>query len=83
MPHGYRRESFPIFVDPKTLRLIKGTILQIDTKRPGEPGVNLSHWWGFEDRESRNVVIVGARYSLDYTRSPPVQYVIGVEAAHR
>jgi hypothetical protein len=66
-------------VDPKTLRLVKATILQIDTKQANEPGVNLSHWWGFEDRQSHDVVIAGARYSPDYTKSPPVQYVIGVQ----
>jgi len=65
-------------VDPKDLRLIKSTLLVVDTKRPDESGVNLSHWWGFEDRPTRDIVIVGARYSLDYNVTRPVVYRIAV-----
>jgi hypothetical protein len=65
-------------VDGRSLRLIRNTILVIDTKRPEEPGVNLSHWWGFEDRATKEVVIVGARHSPDYTTSSPITYRVGV-----
>lgn len=66
-------------VHPQTLKLIKSTVIVIDTKRPEEPGVNLSHWWGFEDRETKEIVIVGARFSQDYNKTWPILYRIGVE----
>jgi hypothetical protein len=66
-------------VEPKTLRLIKSTLLQIDTKGSDERGVNLSHWWGFEDRETREIVVVGARFSPDYNKTFPALWRIGVE----
>lgn len=65
-------------VDPKSHRLIKNTVLVIDTKQSDEPGVNLSHWWGLEDRATGEIEIVGARHSSDYTKSSPVMYRIGV-----
>ncbi|NUQ65437.1 MAG: exo-alpha-sialidase [Pirellulales bacterium] len=67
-------------VDTGTLRLIKSTLLRIDTKRTDEPGVNLSHWWSFEDRETGDIVVAGARFSPDYNKTSPVVYRIGVEA---
>lgn len=66
-------------VDTRTLRLIKNTILTIDTKQPEELGVNLSHWWGFEDRETRDILVVGARFSPDYNKTSPVVYRVGIE----
>jgi hypothetical protein len=66
-------------VDPGTLRLIKGTLLVIDTKRPDESGVNLSHFWGYEDRATREIVIAGARYSPDYNRNTPLLWRIAVQ----
>jgi len=66
-------------VDPRTLRLIKGTVLEIDTKRPGESGVNLSHYWGFEDRQTNEIVIAGARYSPDYNSNTPTVWRIAVQ----
>jgi hypothetical protein len=65
-------------VDPHSLRLIRSSILQVDTRQADEPPINLSHWWGLEDRHSGDVIIVGARHSADYKSSTPVQYVIGV-----
>lgn len=66
-------------VDPKTLKLIKNSILTIATKHPEESGVNLSHWWGFEDRETKDILIVGARYSPDYNQTWPYLWRIGVK----
>jgi hypothetical protein len=66
-------------VDPQTLRLIKGTLLEIDTKRPDESGVNLSHFWGFEDRETHEIVIAGSRYSLDYNSHTPMVWRIAIQ----
>jgi len=65
-------------VDPKTLKLQKATLCVIDTKRPEESGLNLSHWWGFEDRETGDIVIAGARFSQDYNQTHPIVYRIGV-----
>lgn len=61
-------------VDPRTCQLIRGTVLTLDTKRPDEPGVNLSHFWGFEDRETHDIVVAGSRYALAYNSSTPVVY---------
>jgi hypothetical protein len=65
-------------VDAKSLRLVKNSLLQIDTKRADESGVNLSHWWGFEDRETGDIVLVGARYSPDYNKTWPMLWRIAV-----
>lgn len=65
-------------VDSRTLRLIESTVLVIDTKRPDEPGVNLSHWWGFEDRPTHDIVLAGRRCSEGYKTSTPVTYRISV-----
>ncbi len=66
-------------VEPNTLDLIKGTVLEIDTKRPDESGLNLSHFWGFEDRETSEIVVVGARYSADYNSNTPMVWRIAVQ----
>jgi hypothetical protein len=66
-------------VDPKSLRLIQSTLLEIDTKRADEPGLNLSHWWGFEDRETHQIVIAGARYSHQAYKPAPAVWRIGVQ----
>ncbi|MCX6994200.1 MAG: sialidase family protein [Kiritimatiellaeota bacterium] len=68
-------------VDRKTLRLIRKSVLTIDTKLPEESGLNLSHFWGLEDRETKDIVIVGNRHRdkyLDEATSPPVVYRIAV-----
>ncbi|NCQ25863.1 MAG: exo-alpha-sialidase, partial [Armatimonadetes bacterium] len=66
-------------VDPKTLCLLKDTVLVVDTKRPEEPDINLSHWWAFEDRKTHDVVIAGARHALGYQSSTPWLWRVGVE----
>ncbi len=58
-------------VDPKTLRLMKNTLLVIDTKRPEEYDINLSHWWAFEDRLTHDIVVVGARHAQGYRSKTP------------
>ena len=65
-------------VDSQTLKLIESTLLEIDTKHPDEPGVNLSHMWVLEDRITHDIVVTGSRNSQDYTSSTPVTYRIGV-----
>jgi hypothetical protein len=67
-------------VDRQTLKLIKNTILVIDTKRPDDPkegDFQLSHWWGLEDRATKDIVIAGARYHQE--KPSPVTYRIGVQ----
>ncbi|MBU0607527.1 MAG: hypothetical protein KKI08_06550, partial [Armatimonadetes bacterium] len=66
-------------VDPQSLRLIRNTVLVVDDKKPEEPGVNLSHFWGLEDRETGDIVIAGARHSQDYKQSQPYLWRIGVQ----
>jgi hypothetical protein len=65
-------------VDRRTLKLIKNSVLPMDTKRPEEAGLNLSHWWGFEDRATHDIVVAGARYGLAYKTSAPVVYRVSV-----
>jgi hypothetical protein len=66
-------------VDPQTLRLVRSSVLVVDTKRANEASLNLSHWWGVEDRETREIVLAGARYAGDYKSSTPVTYRVGVD----
>lgn len=68
-------------VHPNTLRLVKGTLLVIDTKRPDEPDINLSHWWAFEDRKTQDIVVVGARHAKGYTSATPWLWRVGVRSA--
>ena len=67
-------------VHPKTLRLIKDSVLVIDTKRPEEPGLNLSHWWAFDDRQTHDIVIVGSRHGERYKSHTPWLWRVGVGA---
>ncbi|MBM3473665.1 MAG: exo-alpha-sialidase [Armatimonadetes bacterium] len=76
---------YPLYigeVDPKSLCLVRSSLLAVDTKKPDEAGVNLSHWWAFEDRETREVVIVGARYGPGYTTTSPWLWRVGVTSPH-
>lgn len=66
-------------VDPKSLSLIRKTIIVVDDKKPDEPGVNLSHFWGLEDRETKDIVIGGARYSEGYKETHPHLWRVRVE----
>ena len=63
-------------VDNDSLKLIKNTVIQIDTKRPTESGVSLSHMWTLEDRITHDVIVTGKRHSEDYKSSTPVTYRI-------
>ena len=66
-------------VDPKTLGLIRQSVLVVDDKKPEEAGLNLSHFWGMEDRETGDIVIAGARYSQGYKETHPHLWRIGAE----
>ncbi|MBI2298620.1 MAG: exo-alpha-sialidase [Armatimonadetes bacterium] len=66
-------------VDTLSLRLVRGSVLVVDDKRPDEPGVNLSHFWTFEDRATHDIVIAGARYSEGYKAAHPHLWRVGVE----
>ena len=65
-------------VDSQSLKLIKNSVIEIDTKQPTEPGVSLSHMWVVEDRVTKNIVITGNRFSEDYTSNTPVTYRVGL-----
>jgi hypothetical protein len=65
-------------VDVTTLRLIKSTLLTVDTKRQDEEDVNLSHWWAHEDRPSGDIIISGARHGPGYQTSQPWLWRVGV-----
>jgi hypothetical protein len=51
----------------------------VDTKRPEEENVYLSHWWAFEDRATSDIVIAGARYGARYESHTPWLWRVGVE----
>ncbi|MCX6994184.1 MAG: sialidase family protein [Kiritimatiellaeota bacterium] len=70
-------------VDRKTLHLIRNSVLAIDTARPEERDpsmsyLSLSHFWSLEDRETKDIVIVGSRALAQYTKYEPVVYRIAV-----
>ncbi len=65
-------------VNRETLCLVQGTILTIDTKRPEEDDINLSHWWALEDRETGDIVVAGARHAKGYTSKTPYLWRVGV-----
>jgi hypothetical protein len=65
-------------VDPESLMLIKDSVLTVDSKRPDEEGLNLSHMWILEDRQTHEIVLAGERNNFDYTANTPVTYRIGV-----
>jgi hypothetical protein len=48
-------------VDPKSLRLVKRSILELDTRKPGEGRVDLSHFRAQEDRETGQIVLTVPR----------------------
>lgn len=66
-------------IDPTTLRLVRDSVLEIDTKRDDETDINLSHWWGMENRETGGIVISGARHAIGYGSAAPIVYFVGVQ----
>lgn len=68
-------------VDPKTYGLIRESVLVIDTKKPDEDDVNLSHWHAYEDRPTGEIVLAMDRASKGYKSRQPMLYVVAVEAA--
>lgn len=66
-------------VDPGSLLLRKDSVLELDQVQPEEGDVNLSHWWGLEDRETGNIIVVGHRHNIGYTDAKPVQYTVAVK----
>jgi hypothetical protein len=66
-------------VDPKSLLLKKESVLVLDTKRDDEEGINLSHWWAVEDRETGDIMVAGARHTIGYTAREPYLIRVGVE----
>jgi hypothetical protein len=50
-------------VDPKSMMLIKQSVIAIDTRSPDEPaGVQLSNFYAFEDRPSGDIVLPMQRW---------------------
>ena len=73
---------YPLYiveVNPRTLCVLRSTRLVVDTKRPEEAGVNLSHWWAYEDRETHDIIIVGARYGEGYRTTTPWHWRVKVD----
>jgi hypothetical protein len=48
-------------VDPATLGIIKSSILEIDTRKPNEAEIELSHFRALEDRRSREIILTVPR----------------------
>ena len=55
-------------VDPLTLRLVKDSILEVDTRQPGEKRVDLSHFRAEEDRDNKQIVLT-VPHALDGYKS--------------
>ena len=69
-------------VDPATLKLIKCTVLEIDTLKADEAKkqLSLSHMWVLKDRPTHDIMIVGQRrHTFDHKSGTPVTYRIGVQ----
>lgn len=55
-------------VDTKTLRLIRSTVVELDTRRDDDPEqVDLSHFRAFEDRETNGFILTYPRSLNGYT----------------
>ena len=67
-------------VDPKTYGIIRENLIEIDTIKPTEEDVNLSHWHSIEDRQTGDIIITTYRASKGYKSRTPVIYTISVEA---
>lgn len=66
-------------VDSKSLTLIKGSVITIDTLQPDDKdGVELSNFMAFEDRETGDIVLPMERWKGGYKGSEPFIYRIGV-----
>ena len=55
-------------VERKTLRLVKQSMLELDTRKPGEGQVDLSHFRAQEDRETKEIILTVPR-ALDGYKS--------------
>ena len=66
-------------VDPETYGLIRETVLVVDTKKPEEDDVNLSHWHAYEDRPTGDIVLAMSRASKDYKSYQAMVYVVAVK----
>lgn len=65
-------------VDPISARLIKNSVLVIDTLRPDDhEGLNLSHWTAFQQRETGEIHIPMRRWSGNYKKYHGVEYIVG------
>jgi hypothetical protein len=73
---------YPLYigeVNPKTLTLMKSSLLMLDTIGPDDTeGLNLSHVLAYEDRVTHDIVLPMNRNNQNYTKYKPVVYRIGV-----
>jgi hypothetical protein len=81
LPYGYRGEALTSVVDPKSLMLIRNSMLEVDTKRPEDDDrgrelisnfnghVDLSHFRIIEDRQTGELVLTYPRAYGGYLKS--------------
>lgn len=66
-------------VDSGTAGLIKQSVLTIDTLQPDDTeGINLSHWFAFEERPTGDIRIPMRRWTADYKKFQGVEFVVSV-----
>lgn len=65
-------------VAPETLLLVRDSVVELDAVQPDEADINLSHWWGMEDRETGNIIVVGHRHEIGYKARQAVEYIVEV-----
>lgn len=65
-------------VDPDSLLLVRESVVVLDEVQPDEQDINLSHWWGMEDRETGNIIVVGHRHEIGYKARRAVEYLVEV-----
>ena len=69
-------------VDPQSLRLIKSSLVTVDTLRPEDGGrVHISHTRAIEDRQTGDLVLGVPRTTDDYQTSTWAVYRYEVPAA--
>ena len=66
-------------IDPRTMGLIKETVIALDTLRSDDQeGLNLSHWLAHEQRETGDIHVPMRRWTKDYKKFKGVEYIVRV-----
>jgi hypothetical protein len=65
-------------VDPASLGLVKSSVLELDTRQPEEPRVDISHFRAQEDYETKQIVLTVPRALNGYKSTTWTTYRLKV-----